>query len=708
VRLLFRYLIVTTLSGALLVATGFALVAPTKALLGSGAAGELPISLDALDERSYVYAADGSLLATLHVEQNRAPVKLEAVPQHVIDAILAVEDAEFYAHGGLNLRATMRALRTNVESGGVQQGGSTITQQLVKQTLVGSKRNLDRKTREAVLAVRLEDQMTKDEILERYLNTVYFGNGAYGVQAAAETYFGVDVDKIDTGQAALLAGLISSPEEANPFRFPKNALERRRLALRRLVETGHITTDEAAFYQGVPLPGTAFTVTPPPNDYFVEEVKQSLLKDKRLGETQAERYNAVFRGGLRIKTTFDPNAQQLAVSSRNNVLGSIAPKGFPAGTFPLPKDPVTGAERFGTAAIVSVEPKTGAVRAMVGGPGFDKYKYNLATQGLRQPGSSFKGFVLMALLENGYVPSDSVDGSGPCSFKIPGIAEPYKVENFDNSRGGGGNITSQALRSSNCAFVRLGQIVGLQNVVDTARRMGITTPLDASIFSMPLGSLEVHPLEMAAAYAVIANDGIYNAPYMIERVDDREGKLLFEHKSEGRRAVSVQSARLAAQILQKNVESGTGTRARLPGRPAAGKTGTAQDSGDAWFVGFTPQMSTAVWMGSPVGRVGMRIGGRGVTGGSYPAMMWNRYMAPWHEGLDVEKFPAPGATRKGKYLRVDKKVDAKASTRSGSGTRRRTTTTGKASTGTTDGSGTTEPSGTSPPTTSLPGTTLPP
>jgi penicillin-binding protein 1A len=694
-----------------LAATGLVLTPTVGGLFGAAIANDVEINLTPLDERSYVYDAEDSLLATLHVEQNRAPVPLDAVPAEVVDAILAVEDSEFYAHGGVNLRSAMRALLTNVESGGIEQGGSTITQQLVKQTLVGSKRDLDRKAREAVLAVRLEEQMSKDEILERYLNTVYFGNGAYGVQAAAETYFGVDVGDLTTGQAALLAGLISNPVSADPFRYPDAALERRRLALRRLVETGHIAQEDADRFAREPMPTSPQRLLPPPNDYFVEEVKQQLLADPRLGETQTERYNAVFRGGLKIYTTFDQRAQWLALASRNNVLASIAPDGFPEGTFPLPKDPLTGDERFGTAAIVSVEPNTGAVRAMVGGPGFDKYKYNIVTDGIgRQTGSSFKTFVLAALLENGYVPNDSVDGSGPCRFKIPGIAEPYEVDNFDNSRGGGGNITSQTLRSSNCAFVRLGQIAGLDNVVETARRMGVTAALDPSFFSLPLGTVEVRPIEMAAAYAVIANDGIYNEPYYVERVEDSQGNVLFEHEPDGQRALSKQTARLAAQVLQKNVEGGTGTRARLPGRPAAGKTGTAQDSGDAWFVGFTPQLSTAVWMGSPVGRVGMRIGGRGVTGGSYPAQMWQRLMAPWHEGLDVETFEAPESTRAGKYLRVDKAVDSRASSRGATSSKKRSTATTSAggSTSTSDGTGTTEPPTTSPPTSSPPSSVIPP
>jgi penicillin-binding protein 1A len=682
VRLLLLRLAATiTVAGLVLAATGIALAPATRQIFTAGHSRETEIAFDPLDTRSYVYAADGSLLATLYDEQNRQPIPLKEVPQHVVDVVLAVEDADFFAHDGVNLRATLRALAKNVGEGGVSQGGSTVTQQLVKQSFVGNKQSVERKAKEAFLALRLEDTMTKNQILERYLNTVYFGNSAYGLQAAAETYFGIDARSLDVPQAALLAALIRAPSAYDPVKYPDKAVVRRHLALVRLAEVGGITTKDVARYDKVPMPSKVSRFLPPPDDYFVEKVKQQLLRDTRLGATKDERERAVFRGGLRIETTFDPKAQRAAIQARNDVLATLP--NSDGKTFGLPADPVTGAARFGTAAVVSVEPSTGAVRAMVGGPGFTKYKYNLTTDGIgRQTGSSFKGFVLMALLENGYVPNDSVSGSSPCSFPNPGgTPDPYVVQNFAGSGGGGGTITSQTLRSSNCAFVRLGQIVGLDKVVDVARKMGITAKVDASLLSMPLGSVEVHPIEMAAAYATIPNDGIHNPSYFVDRVLDREGQVIFEHRAHANRAFSVQSARLAAEILEKNVQSGTGTRARLPGRSAAGKTGTAQDSGDAWFVGFTPQLATAVWMGSPIGRIPMRFGGRGVTGGSYPAMIWHNMMAAWHDGLPVMDFAKPEKTRGGRYLQLTRNQDPRAGT---SRYRPRTTTTGGA-TATTSG-----------------------
>jgi penicillin-binding protein 1A len=310
---------------------------------------------------------------------------------------------------------------------------------------------------------------------------------------------------------------------------------------------------------------------------------------------------------------------------------------------------------------VSVEPESGAIRAMVGGAGFADSKFNVTTQGLRSGGSTFKVFVLMALLENGYVPNDSVNGSGPCSFTgIRGLdPDPYKVENFANSGGGRGTILQQTLRSSNCAYVRLGQIVGTDEVAEQARKMGITTPL-VPVVSMPLGTQEVFPLDMAAAVASIANDGVFNPPYYIDRVEDRDGEVLIEHTPNPRRASSPDSAHLAADILEKNVESGTGTRARIPGQHAAGKTGTAQNSGNGWFVGFTPYLSTAVWIGSSADNFEVKIRGTGITGGTYPAEIWGRYMRAWHAGLETRDYEDPPTTRAGKYLQLDRTIDKSA------------------------------------------------
>ncbi len=577
--------------------------------------------LNPLAQRSVMYAADGSVMAVLKAEENRKPVTLAQIPQPMIDTVLAVEDAEFYHHRGVNARSLIRALLANVSAGGVTQGGSTITQQVVKNALLTPKRDANRKLKEAIYAVRLERTMTKDEILERYLNTVYFGNGAYGVQAAAEVYFGTDVGQLGYPQAAFLVGLIRNPVGYDPFRFPARAVERRRVALNRLVDVGRLTRDQADLIDATPIPTAPQTTAAaaPPEDYFVEEVKQQLLDDVRLGDTAQERYNAVFKGGLQIYTTFDPRLQQFALQARNDQL------------------PDTGG-KF-TVALVALDPQTGAVRAMVGGPGFENAKFNLATQGIRQPGSSMKTFVLVAALEAGVRPTDILDGTSPCRFPLPGGQPDYVI----SSEGAGvGPISKMITLSINCAFVRLGLIVGLDRVIDTARRMGVTSKLEP-LPSMSIGSEEISPLEMASAYGVLAADGGRHPAYYVDRVLDSKGDAIFQHDdSLAEQAIDPTVARLATQMLQGVVKSGTGKRAALGDRPVAGKTGTSQDNADAWFVGYTPQLVTAVWMGAPVGRVPMRnVGGINVTGGSYPAKVWHEFMQKALDGQPVLQFAEP-------------------------------------------------------------------
>jgi len=634
VRPLARFGVIVAVAGTGL-ATGLALLAPSVEGFLSAGHGK-PEDVRALGEvaqNSAVYGRDGRLLAVLHAEENRSPVTLAQVPSHVVNAILDVEDENFWDHGGVNLRSTLRALVTNVQSGDVLQGGSTITQQLVKNALLTPEKSVDRKVKEAVLAVRLEDRLSKEEILERYLNIVYFGNGAYGLQAAAETYFNSRVEKLTVGQAALLAGIIRNPVGYDPVKQPDRARTRRNLALDRMVLNRHVSASQADRLRDDPVPTSVFTPLPPPNDYFVEEVKQRLLSDKRLGETAQERYNAVFKGGLRVQTSLDANLQRLAEKSRDEVL----PQSLLRGRF--------------TSAVVSVEPGTGYVRAMVAGDDFGTAKYNLATQGKRQPGSSFKTFVLLAALEEGFSPNDTINGT--CgTLKVPGF-DPYKPGNYEGSGGGVMTIAKATAKSVNCAYARLGVMVGLDKVVEMTEKMGFPSGRIEAFPAMSLGSEEATPLEMAAAYATIANEGVYHAPTFVEKVTLRDGKVLFEGPAKGKRAFSVQTARVAEQVMRGVVEKGTGAAARLPGRQVAGKTGTSQEWQNAWFVGFTPQLSTAVWMGAPKGNVSMKgVGGRNVTGGSFPAQIWGGYMREALEGVEVVDFTQPSAKPKaGKYLR---------------------------------------------------------
>lgn len=612
-------------SGGVIVAVAMAILIPSVARIASaveGGDGAIDVSqFQDYAVRSQVFAVDGSLIATLHAAENRDPVPLSAMPDTIKDAVLSVEDAQFYEHIGINLRGLFRALVENVQSGEVEQGGSTITQQLVKKALLSDERVLNRKTKEAALAIRLEGQVTKDEILELYLNTVYFGNGAYGVQAAAETYWGKPVAELTWADSALLASLISNPVGNDPILHPKKAKSERNLALDRMVDNGVITKAQAAEFDALPLPVGRCTgvvagfrptdcggITQPPEEsYFVQEVRQQLLADTRLGATYEERYAQVFGGGLKIYTTLDPIAQDAAQDAHDN-------------TFPANVRAEADSKGI-TTAMVSVESATGAVRALVGGPGFADYKYDIAThEPGRQTGSTFKTFVLLTALEQGVLPEDTIGGGG--SWPNPGSTpNPYVIS------GGGGTLNGVTAASSNGAFVRLGQTVGLENVMYTAQRLGVSSQFDPRAKSMPLGVFDVTPLEMASAYSAIPNGGVREPSYFIDRVEDRTGTVLIEHEANPTRGVSWQSACLATQILANNVQYGTGTNAQLNGQPAAGKTGTTESNTNTWFVGFTPQLTTAVWMGIPAeGTKPMgNLGGREQFGGLWPATIWRNY-----------------------------------------------------------------------------------
>ncbi|MBA2610101.1 MAG: PBP1A family penicillin-binding protein, partial [Actinobacteria bacterium] len=582
-----------------------------------------------LSERSVVQRRDGSTLAVLHADENRAPVKLRQVPKAVIDAVIGVEDDRFWKHHGVDVRGSFRALATNVQSGEVRQGGSTITQQLVKNALLTPEKTVDRKVREALLAWRLEDQLSKNAILERYLNTVYFGNGAYGVQAAAEVYFGKTASQLNEADAVLLAGIIRNPFNYDPIKFPARAADRRRVVVGRLVSADVFSKATGDKVLATPLPTQVESLEQETNDYFVEEVKQKLLKDRRLGETAQERYNAVFKGGLRIVTTLDPDVSQAAQKAVDEILPDTK------GKF--------------TAALASVEPSTGAVRAIVGGKDFASVKFNLATQGHRQPGSSFKAMVLVAAIEQGYGPSTVINGSSPCKVEFEGH-QPYELENFEGEGGGVAPLTTQTAHSVNCAYVRLAAATGLKNVEKAAKDLGITTDLkvpdcDCITPAIAVGGLTVgvSPLEMASSYATLAADGVYHKPYFIEKVLDRNGKVLFRGGSKGEHRISAQTARTAISILRGVVTGGTGVRAN-PGKwPVFGKTGTAQEYKDAWFVGSTRQLAAAVWMGNAEAEVSMfRVGSVGrVTGGSYPARIFGQFMRDAMNGRPALAFPAP-------------------------------------------------------------------
>ncbi|HEX2274937.1 MAG TPA: transglycosylase domain-containing protein [Acidimicrobiales bacterium] len=624
-RALFRFVAAAVAAGTALAAGTVVLVKQVDRLLfeGGETAENKTLELRPLAARSVVYARDGTILAKWHEEENRAPVTLDRVPPHVIRAVLDAEDDRFFEHGALDPRALTRALVVNVESGGIEEGGSTITQQLVKITLLNQEQSADRKIKEAALAIRLEEEMTKEQILERYINAVYLGNHAYGFGAAAETYFGTTIENLSLGQGILLAGMIRDPVGSDPWTNPDQARDRRNKVVDRMRELNHVSFEEAERVKGEPLPSR-----PPPepakgSDYFVEYVKQQLLRDPRLGATEADRFNALFKGGLSIHTTLDPSYQRMAEDAVNRIL------------------PDTDGQFL--AALASVEPGTGAIRAMVGGPGFDKSKFNLAADGTgRQPGSAFKPFTLMAAFEQGFSPDDSINGASPCPVDNPG-GPVWSPGNVEGSAGGTLSLTDATVQSVNCAYARLVKMVGPEKVVDVARRMGITTPIQPHL-AVTLGSELVTPLDMASAYGTLAADGVRHPPFGVDRIVDATGKEILRNGGPGERVVSHQHARMATGVLTQGVQRGTGRAAAIPPWTAAGKTGTTDNNTNAWFVGYTPVLSTAVWMGSPTGDVPMKsVGGITVFGGTYPARIWNAFMGPALANVPPVGFPPPDA-----------------------------------------------------------------
>ena len=619
-KLLLR-LIASLLGGALLL--GVVPVAGFNAarVFGLGAPVEsepLPkLRLDELAQRSVVLAADESPIGVLF-EEDRAPVALEDVPDHVVEAVLAVEDASFFEHKGISVRGMLRALKENASAGGVEQGGSTITQQVVKNELLTGERTVNRKMKEAMLAVQLEDELGKEGILERYLNTVYFGESAYGVHTASERFFGKALSDITVPEAALIAGLIASPEHYNPFDHPQQARERRAIVLQRMVAEGFLTEDEAALHGLTPMPTQPHWVLPTSDTYFVAEVKRQLLADERLGRTKAERAEKLFRGGLTIKTTFDPRMQQLA---RQAVDAHSPSPDF-------------------TQALVAIDPHSGGVRAVIGGSGFDEQKFNVATQGPRQPGSAFKIIALAAWIDAGNSPEDWVDAAAPCEFAVPsGI---WKVGNYDDGTGSLSTLRDATYSSSYCAYARLALTLGPERIAEMAQRLGIARKLPA-FPSIVLGGEEVTPLEMATVASTLAAEGVRHDPIWVTEIRDADDNLVLRNEPNPRRVLSPDVARAVNSVMLGVVQHGTGKAATID-RPVAGKTGTAQQWTDAWFVGWTPDLATSVWMGSPKGKVPMKgVGGRNVTGGSFPAQIFAAFVGPALQGRPVQQFPPPTA-----------------------------------------------------------------
>ncbi len=562
-----------------------------------------------------VYAADGSVLAEWHAGNDRTLVTYDELPTHLVNAIVAIEDRRFWIHNGVDVRAVARAASANLEAGQIVQGGSTITQQYVKNVLTGDAITLQRKTEEIGLALRIEESLSKTEIFERYVNTTFFGENSYGIGAAARRYFGKEAAALDLSESALLAGIVNAPTTLNPYENPAAALERRELVLDEMVNLGWLErelADEAAVAPLQLLPrGAADEMAFP---YFTDEVRRELLDNPALGDTPEERSERINAGGLRIFTTLDPNIQVAAEAA----VASVLPDEGPA------------------AALVAIDPRDGRVLAIVGGR--DYYdaadpiaQFNLATQGSRQPGSSFKPFALAAALESG-IAIDSTWPGGRAAT-VDGRNGSWQVANHEDAYFPGLTLREATVFSVNVPYAYLVDLIGPERVVSAAAQAGIETTLDA-VPSIVLGTQNVTVFDMAEGYTTFAGGGVHVEPVLVTRVEDPDGAVVFEHLP---RYTQVFSADVAAEVtatLTEAVRRGTGQQAKI-GRPVAGKTGTSEDNHDAWFIGYTPELVAAVWVGFAAGNVPMVAPHTEytITGGTWPARIWSRFAISALEGV---------------------------------------------------------------------------
>jgi penicillin-binding protein 1A len=568
-----------------------------------------PARLQAKEVDGYIYDRKGErVLAVLRGKQSRILVPSKDISDRMKLAIVAIEDKRFYEHRGVDIHGILRAVVQDVRHKAVVEGGSTITQQFVKNTYTKDQRTIGRKLKEAALAWQLEQRWSKDRILTAYLNTIYFGNGAYGVQQAALTYFhhGADPKHLGWAEAALLAGIPSDPTRYDPVTNPAAARERRDTVLKALLDQGDLTQAQYLNAVNAKLPrpqDVHLSGQRGPAPYFTNYVEQQLI----------DRYGSgrVFGGGLRVNTTIDLNVQRFARQAITKWLRD-------------PKGP--------SAALVAVDPRTGAVRAMIGGNSYRKSQFNLAVQGERQPGSSFKPFVLATALRDGISP-DSQFESGP--VEIPLGDKVWSVHNYENEDLGRIDLATATAASDNTVYAQLTKLVGPNNIARTARRLGITSPLK-SYFAIGLGAEAVNPLEMARAFSAFANGGsridgasFGDRPRAITVVRNDADRVVDNNVPVRRHVLTANTAALETSLLEGVVRSGTGKRAQLSdGRQVAGKTGTTENYGDAWFVGYTPQLVTAVWVGYPTGLRPMltEFNGDAVAGGTFPALIWKTFM----------------------------------------------------------------------------------
>ncbi len=573
---------------------------------------------------TFIYAADNSRLGVIPAERNRQPVPLAEIGPWMPKATVAIEDRRFYAHNGIDAEGIARAVWENVSAGQLLQGGSTITQQLVRNLYIGRERTVERKLKEACLAIKLDKAWSKQRILATYMNQVYYGNLAYGIEAAAQTYFSKPASRLTLPESALLAGMPQAPSDYDPFRQEQIATTRRNQVLRALLNEGQI--DRAQFdwaiSRGLGLKAGKLYKEIREPDFF------GYVRDQLIAEYGA---GTVRSGGLKVYTTIDPRFQRAAQTAIKETLSE-------------PGDPAAG--------LISINPKNGAIRAMTAViPGNSKNQFNLLSQGRRQSGSTFKTFVLAAAVEQGINPATTSYLSAPFYYRPDpnGNCEDgswWCPETYDRSYTGWTTIERATIRSDNTVYAQLTLDVTPEAVAEMATKLGVRSPLDvdgAIVPSIGLGAMDVSPLDMASAYATLAAGGIYSEPMAIRKVilPDGEDTNAGWGKPKRKRVISDGVAYTVTRILEQNVDYGTGVGADY-GQPAAGKTGTTEEWSDAWFCGYTPRLGTTVWVGYPTAKIPMtNVHGQRVTGGLFPAQIWRLFMSSAIGQLEPESFPEP-------------------------------------------------------------------
>jgi len=567
-------------------------------------------------ETTHIYDINGKPLASIHDEANRDVVPLDQISPNLKRAVLAIEDSNFFTHKGINPGGIARAFMVNLEKGRTVEGGSTMTMQLVKNLFLSPQSKFSRKVAEAVMSIRLEQILNKDQILQLYLNQIYLGHNLYGVETASRSYFNKSANNLTLSEAAMLAGLISAPEEYSPFVNYKLAKDRQEIVLNRMKDLKWITPaqETAARKEKIKLGKiTSFGGSQVP--YVTQAVVQELTR--RFGR------DAVVKGGMRVQTTIDLKMQRIA----EETVKAWHERLYYQGLF--------YDRHEGQIALAAVDPRTHFVKAMVGGVDYEKSQFNRAIQARRQPGSSFKPFIYYAAFASGKYGPDSVVYDSPVGYR-DGDGY-YYPQNYGGGFSGAVSIRRALEVSLNIPAVKLGQEVGLNKVIEICRVLGIRSPMEP-VVSLPLGAVDLTPLEMAGAFATFANNGWHSDTTFIVQVTDSSGNVLLDNTPKPKLVLNSWAAASVNSALQGVITSGTARAAQL-GRPAAGKTGTTSSERDIWFVGYVPQLSVAVWMGND----NYRPMSYGATGGTIVAPVWRDFMSQALEGVPAENFKPASA-----------------------------------------------------------------